>query len=132
MTNHAFPKRLRLLKPSEFRRVMAARPSVTDGLLRMFGAANGLDHPRLGLTVSRKVGGAVLRNRWKRVLREAFRLTQHELPALDMVCVPRGDAPPEVQRLIASLHKLAQRIERRRPDGDQLGDDRAGRRRRNT
>src|SRR3972149_575170 len=94
MTDHAFSKRLRLLKPADFRRVMDARTSVTDGLVRVYGAESPLGHPRLGLTVSRKVGGAVARNRWKRSLREAFRLTQHELPALDLVCLPhRGTAP---------------------------------------
>jgi len=119
MTDHAFRKRLRLLKPADFRRVMDARTSVTDGLVRVYGAESTLGHPRLGLTVSRKVGGAVARNRWKRSLREAFRLTQHELPALDLVCLPHRGTAPDVRRLCEALpklaHRLAQRLRRDRP-----------------
>lgn len=50
---------------------------------------------RLGLTVSRKTGKAVARNRVKRVLREFFRLFQHELDApLDIVVVPKRALDP--------------------------------------
>ena len=83
MTRSYFPKTLRLLRPTEFERVFAARNSASNAWLVLYGAANELGHPRLGLTVSRKVGGAVQRNRWKRLLREAFRTTQESLPALD-------------------------------------------------
>ena len=52
--------------------------------------ANGLGHCRLGMAVSRKVGGAVVRNRIRRSIREAFRLRQHEFSqSCDMVVVPR-------------------------------------------
>ncbi len=111
MLQFEFPKRMRLLKPREFQRVMQARAAATDGMLRMYGAASELDHPRLGLTVSRRVGGATTRNVWKRALREAFRLAQHDLPACDMVCIPHRDATPDVARLIESLKKLTRRID---------------------
>jgi ribonuclease P protein component len=119
MTDYRFPQRLRLLKPRDFERVMLSRASATDGLVRMYGAPNDLDHPRLGLTVSRRVGGATIRNTWKRALREAFRLAQHDLPACDIVCIPHRDSTPNVARLIESLGKLSRRIDaelRRRSD----------------
>lgn len=53
---------------------------------------------RLGLSVPRRVGTAVKRNRVKRMLREAFRLSQHHLPAgLDLVVgvQPHDEAPLE-------------------------------------
>jgi ribonuclease P protein component len=112
MPDFRFPQRLRLLKPREFERVMRSRVSATDALVRMYGAANELNHPRLGLTVSRRVGGAVWRNVWKRAIREAFRLAQRDLPACDLVCIPQRDAEPNVARLIESIGKLSQRIER--------------------
>ncbi|MGD9633387.1 MAG: ribonuclease P protein component [Pirellulales bacterium] len=111
MARLAFPKRLRLLKPGEFDRVMRSRVSAVDGAMRVYGAANELGHSRLGLTVSRRVGGAVERNRWKRALREAFRLAQHELPACDLVCIPHRTATPDVARLIGSLTALARQVD---------------------
>jgi ribonuclease P protein component len=112
MTDFRFPKQLHLLKPADFRRVLDARRMVSDHSLRIGGVANSLNHPRLGLTVSRKVGGAVTRNRWKRVLREAFRLTQHELPPLDLVCIPVGSRCPELRQLVATLPALANRLDK--------------------
>jgi ribonuclease P protein component len=119
MNDQRFPKRLRLLRACDFERVFAARASAADARIAVYGAANDLGHPRLGLTVSRRVGGAAARNRWKRLLREAFRLTQHELPPLDLVCVARAASPPELRQLIDALPALATRIERRLNRGAQ-------------
>ena len=94
MTDLRFPKRLRLLTPAEFERVMQARTSATDALVRMYGAANELGHPRLGLVVSRRIGDAPTRNAWKRALREAFRLAQHELPPATWSCIPTATHAP--------------------------------------
>jgi ribonuclease P protein component len=119
MADLRFPKRHRLLKPDEFERVMQGRATATDALVRVYGLANELGHPRLGLVVSRRVGDAPRRNAWKRALREAFRLSQRELPACDLVCIPHRDAQPNVARLMVSFAKLAHRIDaelRRRSD----------------
>jgi ribonuclease P protein component len=110
---HTFPKRLHLLRPGEFDRVFQRRCSASDGPLIVYAATNELGHPRLGLTVSRKVGGAVQRNRWKRVLREAFRLTQFDLPPLDLVCLARPASRPDLAHVMAALPRLAHRLERK-------------------
>jgi ribonuclease P protein component len=81
--------------------------------MTVHGAANELGHPRLGVIVTRRMGGAVKRNRWKRLLREAFRLSQGELPALDFVCIARAEKPPPLTELKSSLVQLASRIESR-------------------
>jgi len=57
------------------------------------------------------MGGAVERNRWKRSLREAFRLRQNELPACDLVCIPHRHATLDVARLGESLAKLSWQID---------------------
>jgi ribonuclease P protein component len=110
MTSRRFMRAYRLRTTAEFRRVYDHRASASDRWLLVFVAPNGLQHPRLGLSVSRKAGNAVARNRWKRLLREAFRLSRPELPqTLDVVVVPRPDAEPALEPLRASLVRLAAR-----------------------
>jgi ribonuclease P protein component len=107
-----FSKSRRLLKTAEFDRVFRRRQSKSDGMLVLYACENGLGHARLGLVVSRKVGPAVQRNRWKRCLREAFRLSQHELPALDYVALPKPQAVASMPQLRQSLLSLSARLAR--------------------
>jgi ribonuclease P protein component len=126
MANQRFTKRLRLLRAGEFERVFAARASAADAWIVLHGVANQLGHARLGLAASRRVGSATVRNRWKRLLREAFRLTQHELPPMDFICIPRAEAPPQLRELLASLPALAERIQRQtKPNAEQERTQRA-------
>jgi ribonuclease P protein component len=109
-----FGKILRLRTPAEFDRVYQARIYAADDVLVVNGAASGLPHPRLGLSVSKKVGNAVLRNRWKRLIREAFRLAQEQLPpGLDVVVRPQKQAIPDLEAITRSLPALAARLSRR-------------------
>jgi len=74
-----FRARHRLTHAREFEAVYAAKVRKSRGPITLFGMPNTLGWPRLGLAVSARVGSAVIRNRWKRMLREAFRLQQHTL-----------------------------------------------------
>ncbi len=92
-----YPRTMRLRRREEFDRAFQGGVSVRDDVLKLLACANGLPHARLGVAVSRKVGGAALRNRFKRVFREAFRLSQAELPkGLDLVAIPAR--PPSIAK----------------------------------
>ncbi|NCO60684.1 MAG: ribonuclease P protein component [Deltaproteobacteria bacterium CG_4_8_14_3_um_filter_51_11] len=79
--SYAFPKSLRLLKRAEFVNLKSSRRRFhTDHFILVF-KSNELGTQRLGLSVSKRTGSAVRRNRMKRLLRECFRLHRPEFPA---------------------------------------------------
>lgn len=111
---HSFPKELRLRATADYQRVYQLRRSVSDDHLILYAAPNELSYARFGASVSKKVGNAVHRNRWKRVLREAFRLSRADWPTgLDYIAIPRAAEPPGLEELRRSLVKLARRVEKR-------------------
>ena len=120
-----FRKLQHLRRPAEFERVYAQRCVARQRFLTVFAARNDLGYSRLGLSVSRKHGGAVFRARLKRLLREAFRLRQHELPAgMDLVLIPenagdatRNDFETNLKSALTKLEKrLAGKGDQDRPD----------------
>jgi ribonuclease P protein component len=112
--SHRFTKAMRLLKQEEFDRVFAAKLYQADGVLVVNATANDLGRTRLGLAVSKKAGKANVRNRWKRLIRESFRLQRTELPVgIDLVVRPKKDAQPDFAAVRGSLKKLAWRLARR-------------------
>jgi ribonuclease P protein component len=111
-----FLPKFRLKRPVDFKRVFDGRRTASDDRIIVYAVDNSLEYSRLGLSVSRKVGGAVRRNRWKRLLREAFRLNVAKLPTgVDLVIVPRAGFEPELESLQESLLHLARRAVQRRP-----------------
>jgi ribonuclease P protein component len=137
VSRETFPRRLRLQRRREFLRVQRSGAKhhtrfflvfVAPSALRGRGPAllapgvptgeaqskpSGLPPTRLGVTVTRKVGKAVKRNRIKRLVREAFRREHHALPAgLDMVWVAKRDAVDSTfEAVVHDMRALAGRLE---------------------
>jgi ribonuclease P protein component len=75
----------RIRKRGEYQRIYDRGFKVSSRNFTLFLLENDLRRPRLGITATRRVGGAVQRNRAKRLLREWFRRVRGELPAVDMI-----------------------------------------------
>lgn len=89
MGNQSFHKSERLLQRSQFEAVMNhGQRKRVDTTLTLFFLSNGLGKTRLGIIASKKIGNAVIRNRAKRMIREAFRRLKYAgLPGMDLVVI---------------------------------------------
>ena len=110
MSDQRFLQKYRIRRNADFQRVFRRRRSAADEAIVVHVCENDLPHARLGAAVSRKVGGAVRRNRWKRLLRETFRIAREQLPAgVDLVVVPRRGVEPNLSQLLKSLPNVTRR-----------------------
>jgi ribonuclease P protein component len=124
------PARGRLSRSSEFERVYRHGRSTANRHLVLYTFPNpSARGTRLGLSVSRKVGGAVERNRVKRLLREAFDRAEDQFaPGQDVVVVARPDASELAEQhglagMEASLSELIRKVNLRgRPQSPDIGD----------
>lgn len=88
-----FGRRDRILSLGEYKRVYRFGFHVSSDRFGCYVLPNRLRRSRIGLSVSRKFGDSHLRNRMKRLLREAFRRARRDFPAcVDLVMVPRRAA----------------------------------------
>ncbi len=109
----------RLSGSAQFDRVFKTGLRKAAGPLLVLAAPNGLPHHRLGLSIGKRVGGAVRRARVKRHLREAFRLSRSELPTApgdaigyDWVIAARPHEAMPTERYQELFTTLAARVSR--------------------
>ncbi len=102
-----FPKSRRIRTTAQYKAVYDLQLRQSRGPVIVYTKTNGLRFSRLGLSVSRRVGVAAKRNRIRRLLREAFRHMQHDLPmGYDWVVVVKPHEPlmlADYQRLLSSI-----------------------------
>lgn len=112
--SNCFPAQLRIKSRSDFSRVYARGKVVADENLVIHAILASTPETRLGLSLSKKVGHAPLRNRWKRLIREAFRTQRQSLPTGMLIVVrPRRGAQPNYLAIRNSLVRLCRRLERK-------------------
>ena len=101
----------RIRKRSEYKIIYDRGQRIPSDSFVLFVMRNALDRPRLGITVTRRLGGAVRRNRAKRLVREIFRRHKTGLKAVDIVVNGRPGLPEaEYRRLEAEFLKCLKRF----------------------
>ena len=104
--NFHFGRRQKLLTADHYKHVFNQSQRFGNKSITVLTRENSLDHPRLGLAISKKsVKRAVDRNRIKRIFRESFRLHQHKLPNVDIVAMCKSDV------LSLDKHEMHKQIE---------------------
>jgi len=115
-----FQPRHRLLTKRDFGQVFGhCSVRVGRGSILLLALPNELNHPRIGLVCRKKfIKSAAGRNQFKRIARERFRLSQHDLPPFDIVILNRSGSDAlnndQLQKLFATafdgLAKKARRL----------------------
>jgi len=110
-----FRKDQRVVRRDDFTRLLRQGACAADGTLVLFALAGSPDQQaKLGVTIPKKVGNAVVRNRWKRLIRESFRTQRDEIPSgYNYVIRPKKGADPIWTEIKTSVPKLAKKAVKR-------------------
>lgn len=109
---NGFSKSLRLTTKIQFEQTFLQAKKIPTKLCAIFYCQNNLTYPRLGLVVPKKsIRQANDRNSFKRVVRDGFRLNQHELGSIDIIILAYREAAPASKKdLCQHLIKQWQRL----------------------
>src|SRR5512137_363763 len=112
---HALPATRRIRRRPEFLQIYEHGARIRARLMTVIARPNTQGESRLGISATRKLGGAVVRNRAKRLVRALFRNAEVP-PGLDIVVIPRADMLDADFRTLESEFRHALRRAGRQPD----------------
>ena len=116
MGSSSYPPHLRLRHKPDFQRVLHGGLIYPGAQCLVRVLENGQDHPRLGIAAPRRYGKAIRRNRFRRLVREAFRALQQDLGSLDVMVSPRkGLETPTLAGLLSDLRAAPRAARPQRP-----------------
>ncbi len=107
---HTYRREDRIRKKAEFDRVFRRGARKAGKLLTVLATRSSLGRPRLGVCAGKRYGKAVRRNRFKRLVREAFRSRSAELPPMDIVVLARRGADGASDEITRELVSLAGKL----------------------
>ncbi|MFG0261606.1 MAG: ribonuclease P protein component [Novipirellula sp. JB048] len=112
---YRFPKARRIVHSSQFTLILRRGVCVADGVLVLFAVKRDDDDAsRIGVTIPKRTGNAVVRNRWKRLIRESFRTQQDRVPGgMDLIVRPKKGAKPQWSTIRKSIPSLTRRAVKR-------------------
>ena len=111
-----FPAEFRVKSRNDFQQVFGSGKVAADGTLVVHAVRSDDSEQttRLGLSISKRVGSAPVRNRWKRLIREVFRHCRGDLPkGLLIVVRPKKGAEPDFSEIKRSLPRLVARLDKK-------------------
>jgi ribonuclease P protein component len=115
ISGQTFSQAERIKSPLHFEEVFKNGVVAADQVLVIHVNWNDREHPRLGLSVSKRVGNSPTRNRWKRLIRESFRKRKDSFACIDIVVRPKRDAIPDYNEILSSLPALVARACKKLP-----------------
>lgn len=113
---YSFGKTRRVTRSGDFTRIIRLGTCVADGTLVLFALPKpaGDETISIGITIPKKTGNAVVRNRWKRLIRESFRQQQAILPVgYEFIVRPKRGAAPDWTAIQKSIPRLATKAAKR-------------------
>ena len=114
--HYSFGKTRRVTRSGDFTKIIRLGTCVADGTLVLFALpmAASDEGMRIGITIPKKTGNAVVRNRWKRLIRESFRQQQANLPSgYEFIVRPKRGASPDWIAIQKSIPRLAKKAAKR-------------------
>ncbi len=118
---YSFGKTQRVTRSGDFTKIIRLGTCVADGTLVLFALPTASDDQsiRIGITIPKKTGNAVQRNRWKRLIRESFRVQRAALPTgYEFIVRPKRGAVPSWSAIEKSIPHLARKAAKRARHAD--------------